>query len=109
MFAVEMVRTRSLDRRIILSPPVNACISDDDCKSIYASNRNFIHLRMFPALRICLNHPISTNEDDGDVQVCAASTNENCHADFSFNLDIRTVFDAAGIYSHEFVLIECVQ
>ena len=46
MFAVEMVRTRSLDRRIILSPPVNASISDDDCKSIYASNGNFIHLRM---------------------------------------------------------------
>ena len=43
MFAVEMVRTRSLDRRIVLSPPVNASIRDDDCKSIYASNGNFIH------------------------------------------------------------------
>ena len=95
MFAVEMYRTGDLDGGILLSPPINACISDDDCKSIYASNGNYS--LTFPALSISLSDPIVTNEDDGDVQVCAASTDENCHVDFPFNLRIRTAFDTAGI------------
>ena len=61
---------------------------------------------MFPALRIRLSDPIVTGEDDGDVQVCATSTDENCTADFPFNLNIRTVFDTTGITMNLIVWVQ---